>query len=95
MKQSDPLQGDLQNNDMLEAFKQSTETGVIDTKSSGKRKIQANMLLEMLSLDRERALTMVKAWATFVELAASRQHHTHFQSLAEYIPYRILDVGQM
>ena len=37
----------------------------------------------------------MKAWAKFVETASGRQHHTHFATLDEYIPYRVIDVGQM
>ena len=80
---------------MLDAFEQGALNGSIDSKHSGKRQIQANLLLEMLKIDRERALTSMKLWARFVELAAGRQHDTQFASLDEYIPYRIIDVGEM
>lgn len=48
----------------------------------------------MLALDRERALTTMKAWAKFMEIASGRRHHTRFATLDEYIPYRIMDVGE-
>lgn len=53
------------------------------------------MLLDMMKLDRERAITSMKLWAAFVELASGRQPHIQFASLEEYIPYRILDAGEM
>ena len=80
---------------MLDAFREAASTGTINSKQSRKKQIQSKMLLEMLSLDKERALTTMKAWAKFVELASGRRHHTHFATLDEYIPYRVIDVGQM
>lgn len=80
---------------MLDAFREAASTGVINPKQSGKKLIQSKMLLEMLNLDKERALTTMKAWGKFVELASGRGHHTHFATLDEYIPYRVIDVGQM
>lgn len=36
----------------------------------------------------------MKAWAKFMEIASGRRHHTRFATLDEYIPYRIMDVGE-
>ena len=80
---------------MLDTFREAALTGVITPNQSGKKLIQSKMLLEMIQLDRERALTTMKAWGKFVELASGRRHHTHFATLDEYIPYRVIDVGQM
>jgi hypothetical protein len=85
----------MENDTMLDAFREGASTGAIDPKESGKKQIQSRMLLEMMSIDRERAITTMKAWAQFVETASGRQHHTHFATLEEYIPYRVIDVGQM
>lgn len=80
---------------MLAALRQGAETGTIDFNSSGKNKIQMQILKKMLALDHERALTSTKAWAKFVQLAAGRQNDVAFATLEEYIPYRMLDVGEM
>jgi hypothetical protein len=80
---------------MLRVFREAVSTGTIIDQKSGKKQIQAKMLSEMMALDKERALTTMKAWAKFVETASGRQHHTHFATLDEYIPYRVIDVGQM
>jgi len=80
---------------MLDAFREAVSTGTIDAKKSGKKQIQSKMLSEMMAIDKERALTTMKAWAKFVETASGRENHTHFASLDEYIPYRVIDVGQM
>ncbi|KAI9891309.1 MAG: hypothetical protein M1814_002822 [Vezdaea aestivalis] len=91
----DQEKGDIANDEMMEAFREGATKGSIESKDYGKKQIQSKMLLEMLSIDRERALTTMKAWATFVELASGRQHHTRFATLDEYIPYRVIDVGEM
>ena len=80
---------------MLHALREAASTGIINDRKSGKKQIQAKMLSEMMALDKDRALTTMKAWAKFVETASGRQHHTHFATLDEYIPYRVIDVGQM
>ena len=83
---------------MLQTFKIGAEDGTNTPcrgTSEGKRQIQAKMMLEMLSIDRECALTTMKVWAKFVELASGRQHYEDFKSLDEYMEYRVLDVGQM
>lgn len=80
---------------MLEALSEGVETGSIDYRDSGKKQIQSQLLLEMVAIDRERALTATNSWAKFVQLASGRQHDIHFATLEQYIPYRILDVGEM
>jgi ophiobolin F synthase len=81
---------------MLQAFEEGATTGVIGDKgASGKRKIAAQILGEMMAIDPERAMVAIKSWATFLEHASGRQHHIHFNTLEEYIPYRCLDVGYM
>ncbi|KAI0448819.1 geranylgeranyl pyrophosphate synthase [Xylaria acuta] len=87
---------DASNDEMLQAFEEGAQTGKIeDNGASGKRKIAAQILKEMMEIDSERAMVAIKSWATFVEYASGRQHHVHFNTLEEYIPYRCLDVGYM
>lgn len=87
---------DASNDEMLEAFEEGAQHGKIEEKgASGKRKIAAQILKEMMTIDPERAMVAVKSWATFVQHASGRQHHVHFDTLEEYIPYRCLDVGYM
>ena len=80
---------------MLDAFREGAQTGSIDSRDSGKKQIQSQLLREMVAIDRDRALTTAKSWAQYVQLAAGRQHDVHFATLEQYIPYRILDVGEM
>lgn len=79
----------------MDAFQQGAQLGSIESKGSGKRQLQSKILLEMLKIDRERANRIMKVWARFVELSSGRQHHIQFRTLEEYIPQRLIDVGQM
>ncbi|EER24921.1 polyprenyl synthetase, putative [Coccidioides posadasii C735 delta SOWgp] len=82
--------------EMEHALEQGGQTGKIDEKAaSGKRKIVAQILREMMAIDPERAMTVAKSWAAGVQHSSRRQDETHFNTLEEYIPYRALDVGYM
>ncbi|KAL9622288.1 MAG: hypothetical protein Q9160_003299 [Pyrenula sp. 1 TL-2023] len=82
--------------EMEQALKQGGQTGNIEEKgASGKRKIAAQFLREMTVIDRERARVVAKSWAAAVQHSSRRQEETDFNTLEEYIPYRILDVGYM
>ncbi|KAH8786022.1 fusicoccadiene synthase [Diaporthe sp. PMI_573] len=92
--------GEVENNEMMTAFLEAANTGTIDTftpdtRREGKKRIQSQLFLEMLAIDPECAKTTMKSWARFVEVGSSRQHETRFVKLAKYIPYRIMDVGEM
>lgn len=63
--------------------------------ASGKAKIAAQIIQEMMAIDRERAMTVAKSWAAGVQHSNRRQEETDFKTLEEYIPYRALDVGYM
>ncbi|PQE20308.1 fusicoccadiene synthase protein [Rutstroemia sp. NJR-2017a BBW] len=94
------MMGEVENDDMMEAFNEASVTGAINpndtkTKRVGKKKIQAELLKEMVAIDPKCALVTMKAWAKFVEVGSSRQHYTVFTTLDDYLPYRIMDVGEM
>lgn len=86
---------DQENDNMLEAFREVVQNATVPSTSQGKRQIQMRMLREMMAIDRDRASVSIQAWEKFLQLAAGRQHDVYFTSLKEYIPYRILDVGEM
>lgn len=56
--------------------------------------LQAKILAEMMSIDKERAITSMKAWITFIQVAA-RARHASFKTLADYVRVRIIDVGEL
>lgn len=84
---------------MMEAFLEGARGATIavngHSTSAGKRRMQSKLLLEMMEIDRDCAIVTMKAWAKFVEVGSSRQHATIFDKLEDYLPYRIMDVGEM
>lgn len=58
------------------------------------KKLQAQMLAEMMAIDRNRAITSMQAWAKFVQLA-SRTRAAPFETLGEYLPSRTIDAGEL
>ncbi|KAJ4387227.1 hypothetical protein N0V93_007816 [Gnomoniopsis smithogilvyi] len=92
---------EIENDEMMSVFLEAARTGTIDSSKKsdarleGKKRIQTQLFLEMLSIDPKCAKTTMKSWARFVEVGSSRQHETRFIELSKYIPYRIMDVGEM
>ena len=81
---------------MEEALEQGGQTGEISTRgASGKRKIAAQILREMMTIDPERAMVVAKSWTKGTQHSNRRQDDTDFTTPEEYIPYRALDVGYM
>ena len=58
------------------------------------KRLQGELLKKMMSIDPVRSVTSMKAWAKFVQLA-SRTRIDHFETLAEYLPSRIIDAGEL
>ncbi|KAI1735626.1 fusicoccadiene synthase [Xylaria scruposa] len=79
---------------MLDAFGDGALDRSVNAKSGPEKRLQAQMLSEMLALDPERAVTSMKAWAKFVQLA-SRTRSSPFETLDEYVPSRVIDAGEL
>ncbi|KAI0969501.1 fusicoccadiene synthase [Xylaria arbuscula] len=79
---------------MLAAFGDGALDRRVSHKSCPEKRLQAQMLSEMLALDPVRATTSMKAWARFVQLA-SRTRASPFETLEEYIPSRVVDAGEL
>ncbi|KAK7927485.1 geranylgeranyl diphosphate synthase, partial [Apiospora marii] len=95
-------QGQAENNEIMNGFLEAAQQrpGSVtpqpaDEKAAGKKRIQSLIFSEMLSIDPDCAKTTMKAWARFIEVGSAREHGVQFTSMAEYIPYRIKDVGEM
>jgi hypothetical protein len=58
------------------------------------KKLQAQILSEMMAIDAPRAAVMMKSWATFVQ-SASRVRTVPFDTLEEYVPARVIDSGEL
>lgn len=56
--------------------------------------MQAKMILELMSIDRERAILLVKCWEQLVNAGASGAKDREFLALDDYIPWRIVNVGE-
>ncbi|KAK8051650.1 hypothetical protein PG993_003035 [Apiospora rasikravindrae] len=92
--------GKAENNEIMNGFleaaqlRSGSKANAVDDKA-GKKQIQSLIFSEMLSIDPDCAKTTMKAWARFIESGSAREHDVRFNSMAEYIPYRIKDVGEM
>jgi hypothetical protein len=60
--------------------------------SSRKRRLQSNLMLRMLAIDREIATAVIGMWSEFLTSNADREK-TQFERLAEYLGFRIKEVG--
>ncbi|KAI1177039.1 fusicoccadiene synthase [Nemania sp. FL0916] len=79
---------------MLDAFGDAALDRTVNAKSGPEKRLQAQMLSEMMALDPARAITSMKAWAKFVQLA-SRTRSSPFETLEEYVPARVIDAGEL
>lgn len=79
---------------MLNAFDSTVLDKDVKPSMRPEKILQAQILNEMMSIDNKRAITAMKAWATFVQLA-SRTRAAPFETLAEYVPARIIDAGEL
>ncbi|KAL1606497.1 hypothetical protein SLS60_003902 [Paraconiothyrium brasiliense] len=79
---------------MLHVFRHDALNEKVSEKVRPEKKLQAQILAEMMAIDRTRAVTTMKAWAKFVELA-SRTRSEPFETLDEYLPSRAIDAGEL
>ncbi|KAI1276913.1 fusicoccadiene synthase [Xylaria sp. FL0933] len=79
---------------MLDAFGDGALDRKFNAKSGQEKRLQAQMLSEMMALDSTRAVTSMRAWAKFVQLA-SRTRLSPFETLEEYVPSRVIDAGEL
>jgi fusicocca-2,10(14)-diene synthase len=49
----------------------------------------------MMAIDKPRAITTMKSWQRFIDVVSSRQRSEPFNGLADYLPYRISDAGEL
>ena len=81
---------------MEQSLEQGGQTSTIEEKdATGKAKIAAQILREMMAIDPGRAMTVAKSWAAGVQHSSRRQDDTDWNTLEGYILYRCLVVGYM
>jgi len=73
---------------MAEGFEKTTAADA----SSGKRRLQSHLMLRMFSIDREIATAVIGMWTDFLTNNANRGE-TRFQTLDDYLAFRIEEVG--
>ena len=61
----------------------------------GSKQIQSKMMLEMLSIDPERANVAIDAWRITVDTTAQRDQTIPFTNMEEYIDHRIVDTAAL
>ncbi|MCJ1462660.1 hypothetical protein MMC07_001263 [Pseudocyphellaria aurata] len=80
--------------DGLDVFGKDLLSDGQNVRTLGVKKLQSQILAEMMAIDSKRAVTTKKAWTTYIHLASSRPRSAPFASLEEYLPYRINDAGE-
>lgn len=78
----------------LDTIKDDAPSEKLGSGTAPEAQIKAQILSEMMAIDRPRAATTMKAWAKFVE-AASRTRLASFETLAEYLPLCATDTGEV
>ena len=61
--------------------------------ASGKSQMQAKLILELLELNEPQAMVLLKSWEGLVKGESGSQHFD-FQTLDEYLPHRVINLGQ-
>ncbi|KAI1139409.1 fusicoccadiene synthase [Hypoxylon sp. FL0543] len=77
----------------LEPFDQGILNQRVDLHSRPEKRLQVQVLSEMMAIDSARAVTAMKAWGEFVCSAA--RCRAPFTSMKEYVPARIIDAGEL
>ncbi|KXX73481.1 Fusicoccadiene synthase [Madurella mycetomatis] len=90
----DQAKGDEQNDEALEACRAAAEEMAFRRKTSRQHMI-SKASQKMLAMDPGVAKTTLALWTEWFDKGAGRRNHNRFQTLGEYLEYRILDVGKM
>ncbi|KAI5866412.1 terpenoid synthase [Durotheca rogersii] len=88
------LQSPPSSREILEVFGDDALENQVDADARPEKRLQARLFSRMLAIDSARAAVAMKAWAASVQLAA-RTRLTTFATLDEYIPARVVDVGEL
>ncbi|KAL8792041.1 MAG: hypothetical protein Q9195_005382 [Heterodermia aff. obscurata] len=83
------------NDDFSLGFSAGTETTIPTSPPlSGKSRMQARLVSELMAQDRTRAEILINCWEQLAKHAASGSRKREFLTLDDYVPWRILDVGE-
>jgi hypothetical protein len=79
---------------VLETFRAGAMDHTVNRDARPEKRLQAQIIAEMLAIDPPRAKTTAMAWTRFVQLA-SKTRMKPFGTLQEYIPARVIDAGEL
>ncbi|KAI0555659.1 isoprenoid synthase domain-containing protein [Xylaria curta] len=79
---------------ILDTFKDEALSSDIGPATRPEKRIQAQILSEMMTIDSSQAITSMEAWAKFVQMAAETRK-TPFKTLESYVPARVIDAGEL
>jgi len=94
------LKNSEQRQQILEEFQRDTipyakQQDSVDLRLEGAKRIQSQILKEMMAIDEHRAITTMKSWQKYIQVVSSRQRSEPFAHLEEFLPYRISDAGEL
>jgi hypothetical protein len=85
---------DVLNADVVDTLSATLDAGAHTQPShTGIHQVQAKIMLDMMSIDRVRAEVFFEYWRRLAK-AQSDTRHLEFKTIAEYLPHRLIDVGQ-
>lgn len=79
---------------ILETFGADALDSKVNAKTRPEKRLQAQLLSEMIAIDAPRAITSMRAWAAFVQ-SAVQTRSSPFETLAQYMPSRAIDAGEL
>ncbi|KAK7943104.1 terpenoid synthase [Apiospora aurea] len=89
------LDGDAVPIPLLETFGAETVLDVTPKAAAQpEKRLQAQILAEMMSIDPTRAIATMEVWGRFVRLASEARARP-FGTMKEYVPSRVVDVGEL
>ncbi|KAM5349173.1 hypothetical protein ACJ41O_008996 [Fusarium nematophilum] len=94
VEEVDQSKGDEQNDEAVEACRDAEQPAKVK-RDTGRKLMLAKMTQRILAMDPEPASAALALWVEWFEKGAGRRNHTQFDTLDEYLEYRILDVGKM
>jgi hypothetical protein len=102
----DQEEGDAQNDEALGACRDgvlaeekksltSRQITAKERRNTGRKFMVDKVSKTMMEMDPGPAEATLKLWAEWFDKGAGRRNHSRFETLDEYLEYRILDVGKM
>ncbi|KAJ6034839.1 hypothetical protein N7460_009014 [Penicillium canescens] len=96
MRPKDYAAGDKQNDEARDVFREGAKKKEFKTRGATGRKLMMGKVTEkILAIDPGPGSAALDLWVEWFDKGAGRRNHSQFDTLDEYLEYRILDVGKM